>query len=223
MAHCLLGSPLMLDSTRVIGTIVVAMALSVCDAHAQTDSRLAVGMSVTARLASSSDASGSADVGFELRIGHERQGWSWQSSLFSWFDTGVHEPIAAPTVDLGQLRVRPIMAGYGYTWIRGRAAITADLVGGYTLNSFERDPAALAEYSQRLGATRVDSEATNAFAIKPEIQVWYDLNPRFGLKLNGGYLVARPSVVITSSLGEDVRPVRADTFLITIGLVYSLF
>jgi hypothetical protein len=29
--------------------------------------------------------------------------------------------------------------------------------------------------------------------------------------------------VITSSLGEDVRPVRADTFLITVGLVYSLF
>jgi hypothetical protein len=213
----------MINSTRVIWTVVVVMVLSVCDARAQTGSRLAVGMSVTARLARSSDASGSANVGFELRIGHERQGWGWQSSFFNWFDTGVREPIAARTVDLGQLRVRPIMAGYGYTWIRGRAAITADLVGGYTLNSFELDPAALAEYSQRLGATRIDSKATNAFAIKPEIHVWYDLNSRFGLKLNGGYLVARPSVVITSSLGEDVRPVRADTFLITIGLVYALF
>jgi hypothetical protein len=197
--------------------------LSVCDARAQTDSRLAVGMSVTTRLASASDASGSADVGFELRIGHEGQGWTWQHPFFNWFNTGVHEPIAARTVDLGRLRVRPIMAGYGYTWIRGRVAITADLLGGYTVNSFALDPAALAEYSQRLGATRVDSEATNAFAIKPEIQVWYDLNPRFGLKLSSGYLVARPSVVITSSLGEDVRPVRADTFLMTFGLVYSLF
>ena len=67
------------------------------------------------------------------------------------------------------------------------------------------------------------SAASAAKALKPEIQVWYDLNSRFGLKLNGGYLVARPSVVITSSRGEEVRPVRADTFLITAGLVYSLF
>jgi hypothetical protein len=213
----------MFSATRVIWTAVIVMVSSVCDARAQTDSRLAVGMSVIARLASSSDASGSADVGFELRIGHELPGWGGQYSFLSWFDTGVHEAIAARTIDLGQLRVRPIMAGYGYTWIRGRAALTADLLGGYTLNSFELDRAALTEDSLRLGATRVIAEATNAFAVKPEIHVWYDLNPRFGLKLSGGYLIARPSVVITSSLGDDVRPVRADTFLTTISLVYALF
>ena len=124
---------------------------------------------------------------------------------------------------LGHVRVRPIMMGYGYSWVRGRTAITADLVGGYTLNSFRLDSAALEEYAQRLGATGVEAEATNAFALKPEVQVWYDINRRFGLRLTGGYLIAHPSVVITSSLGEDIRPVRADTFLITGGLVYSLF
>ena len=209
--------------TRVILTAAVVTALSVSDARGQTDSRLAVGMSVTSRLASASDAGGGADLGFELRIGHEEQGWTWQHSFFNWFNSGVHEPIAGRTVALGQLRVRPIMVGYGYTWVRGRSAITADLEGGYTVNSFALDAGAVAEYSQRLGATRIDSGATNAFAVKPEIQVWYDLNPRLGLKLTGGYLVARPSVVIASSLGEDVRPVRADAFLITFGLVYSIF
>jgi hypothetical protein len=59
--------------------------------------------------------------------------------------------------------------------------------------------------------------------LKPEVQVWYDVNSRFGLKLEGGYLIARPSVVITSSLGEDDRPVRADTLLVTIGVVFSIF
>lgn len=206
-----------------IWTLVVVMVLSACDARAQTDSRLAVGLSVTAGVPSSLDTEGSAVVGFELRIGHEQQGWGSQYSLFGWFDAGIHQPIATQLVDFGKLRVRPIMAGYGYTWIRGRAAITADVVGGYSLNSFELGSAAMTEYIQRLGAIHVDSEATNALAIKPEIHVWYDLNPRFGLKLNGGYLVARPSVVIRSSLGEDVRPIRADTFLLTMGLVYSLF
>jgi hypothetical protein len=121
------------------------------------------------------------------------------------------------------MRVRPIMVGYGYTWVRNRTAITADLVGGYTLNSFTMDPAVAADYARRRGATGVEAEGTNVFAIKPEVQVWYDINSRFGLRLVGGYLIARPSVVITSSLGEDVRPVRADAFLITAGLVYSLF
>ena len=55
---------------------------------AQTDSRLAVGASVTTRVATSSDAGDSAAVGFEWRLGHATPGWGWQTSLFSWFDTG---------------------------------------------------------------------------------------------------------------------------------------
>jgi hypothetical protein len=212
----------MFNGTRVIG-IVLMLGVSVSPATAQTDSRLAVGLSVTTGLAPSSGAEGDVDVGFELRIGHERPGWGTQISLFSWFDSGIRQPIATGTVDFGKLRSRPIMAGYGYTWVRERLFLTADVVGGYSLNSFELAPAALADYAQRLGATHIDSEATNAFAIKPEIQVWYDLNSRFGIKLNGGYLISRPSVVITSSLGEDVRDARIDRFLITIGVVYSLF
>jgi hypothetical protein len=115
------------------------------------------------------------------------------------------------------------MAGYGYTHLRGRAAITADLVGGYALNSFELDSGALGDYRDRLRANAIESKATNTFVVKPEVQVWYDLSPRFGLKLNGGYLLARPTVTVNSSLGSDSRSVDADTFLITFGVVYSLF
>lgn len=213
----------MLTTLRALPIVVFMILLSVHDARAQTDSRLAVGANVTARVASSSDAGGSGSIGFEWRVGHAKPGWGWQDSIFDWFNTEVQGPIGSGTVELGQLRVRPLMAGYGYTWVRGRAAITADLVGGYTFNSFKLDPRALDEYARRLGATGVEAEGTNALAVKPEVQVWYDLNRRFGLKVNGGYGIARPSVVIRSSLGEDVRPVRADSFLVTVGLVYSLF
>ena len=208
---------------RVMLAAAVVMALSVCDAGAQIGNRLAVGASVIGRLANSSDAGGGTDVGLEIRMARDDPGWGWQGTFFNWFDTGVREPITARPMAVGNLRVRPILAGFGYTWNRGHTTITADVVGGYTVNSFELSPAALAEYSQRLGATGVESEATNAFAIKPEIQVWYDLNRRFGLKLTGGYLRARPSVVVRSSLGQDVRPVRADTVLVTVGVLYSIF
>ena len=213
----------MFKPQRVFAAVITLILCPVCDARAQTDSRLAVGGSITARAASSSDASGSATVGFEWRLGYAIPGWGWQNSIFSWFDTGVQGTVGPGTIDLGNLRVRPVMVGYGYTWVRGRTAITADLVGGYAFNSFTMDPAAVQEYARRRGATGIEAEGTNAFAIKPEVQVWYDINSRFGLKLNGGYLIARPSVVITSSLGEDIRPVRADSFLVTVGLVYSLF
>ena len=49
------------------------------------------------------------------------------------------------------------------------------------------------------------------------------LNRRIGLRVNGGYLVARPSVTIVSTLGRAAQSIRADTFLITIGVVYSIF
>jgi hypothetical protein len=212
----------MFNAKRLIFLFLVAFIYPAPPADAQIDSRLAIGGSITTRVASSSDANGTVNLGFEMRIGHEQRGWGPQVSLFSWFDTGVQDRTLAQ-VDLGPLRVRPLMAGYGYTLVRGRATITADLLGGYALNSFDLEPEAYADYLHRWGVTRVDAEATNAFALKPEVHLWYDLNTRFGLKLDGGYLVARPSVSVISATREDVRHIRADTFLITIGLVYSLF
>jgi hypothetical protein len=191
---------------------IMMVAFCASDARAQVDNRLAVGMSV----------SGSADVSFEMRIGHEHNAWGWQTSLFNWFDTDVREPIGGQVSDLGAIRIRPIMVGYGYTRIRGRAAFTVDVVGGYSFNSFHLDPIASSDYQQRLGASVIRSQVSNTFALKPEVQVWYDLTNRFGLKLNAGYQIARPSVTITSTLGEETRPIRADTFLITFGFVFSL-
>src|SRR5262249_46237569 len=84
---------------------------------AQTDNRLAVGASATTRVAGSSGADPSSDVGFDVRLGHEQEGWGWAYSFFSWFDTELE---ARPTLladSLGSLRMRPIMLGYGYTWI----------------------------------------------------------------------------------------------------------
>jgi hypothetical protein len=206
-----------------VGTAcLIITAVGASDASAQINSRLAVGASVVTRIASSSTAGGGADVGFELRLGHERPGWGPEVSFFSWFDTDVQQP-PEPRAELGQLRIRPIMAGYGYTWSRGRTTLTADVVGGFAINSFDLDAAAAQEYQTRRGAQNLHTSASNSLVVKPELQVWYDLNDRIGIKLNGGYLVTRPSATITSTLGDDTRQVRADAFLITVGVVYSLF
>jgi hypothetical protein len=210
-----------MPNVRRLTCVLVALVSWPGVAHGQTDNRLAVGGSITTRIAGSSAAAASSNVGFEVRIDHEGDGWGWANSFFGWFDTDIQQPPAVSSSDLGRLRVRPIMFGYGYTKIRGRAAITIDVVGGYSLNSFRLDSSTIADY-QRRGASDIHGEATNTFVVKPELALWYDLNRRIGLRVNGGYLVARPSVTIVSTLGRAAQSIRADTFLITIGVVYSI-
>ena len=53
--------------------------------------------------------------------------------------------------------------------------------------------------------------------------MWYDLTKKVGLHGSVGYIVARPDVTVRSSLGEDRRGIRADQFMVKIGLAYSVF
>jgi hypothetical protein len=210
----------MINVSRLLAAILI-MTCAARSAHAQTDNRLAVGGSVTSRIGGGGGADASSSVGFDWRIGHGHEGWGVEHSIFSWYDIGV-EPDQPRSDRLGSLRVRPLMVGYGYTWIRGRAAFTPGVLGGLAFNSFHVDKAVEADYQTRLGARNVHGEATNTFVVKPQVQVWYDLNRRFGVKLNGGYLVSRPTLTVVSSLGRDSRSFKADTFLITVAIVYSI-
>ena len=131
----------MFKQHRVILLGLLAATFYAGEARAQTDNRLALGVSVTSRVAGSETAGSSSAVGFEWRLGHEKQAWGWQTSLFNWFDSDVEQQtMALRPAALGELRIRPMMVGYGYTWIRGRAAITTDLVGGFAFNSLHIDP-----------------------------------------------------------------------------------
>jgi hypothetical protein len=181
-------------------------------ASAQIGNRLAIGGSVTVRVADSPGAASGASPNFELRIGHEQPGWGPAISLFNWFDLGVQASSPALAAPLGSLRMRPIMGGVGYTKVRGRTTLTADLLGGFSLNGFEPAP-----------GQGTDGHASNVFTLKPGVTVWHDLNDRFALKLEGGYLIARPTVTYQTAAGRVSRDVDADVFLVTVGLVYSLF
>src|SRR5207244_10339040 len=91
-----MGDPVSARWLVSFGTVAVAVMSSASAAHAQTDNRLAVGLSLTSRLANSSDASGSADVGFELRVGHKTAGWGQHYSLFNSCDTVVQPGLLPP-------------------------------------------------------------------------------------------------------------------------------
>jgi len=207
----------------LVVTLVVTMGFAAPHAYAQVDNKLAAGIKTSGHIADSSKTDGTVDFGIEWRWNHDKPGWAWQFELFNWFDTGVNQPIAGEKVDLGHIRIRPFMSGYGYTWTRGRTVITAEVVAGYAFASFDLDPAAGDAYRARLGARSVTTDAGNTFVVNPGVVVWHDLTKRIGLKVSGGFMVARPSVTMISSLGEDKRRINADTIIISVGVVHKIF
>jgi hypothetical protein len=181
----------------------------------QTDGRLAVGVSVTDRLARASDARGTLPSDLSCGSVMSGQGRAGRTP----FSVGSTKPFKHRSRCERSLWASSVSdrswQAMGTRGPSGRVAITVDVAGGFTVNSFEPDPAAFADHSQRVGATRVDANATNAVAIKREIQAWYDLNPRFGLQLNSGFLVARPSVGEHEFAGRRrlPRPTRDGTIV----------
>lgn len=191
-------------------------------ASAQTGGKLALGADVSTRVSRNDDASGHVGVGLLWRFGHAKSGWGWHWGL-NWYSTDLDRSIGGAAIDLGELHVRPVMAGYGYTHLFGRTAITATALAGYAYSSMSLTPAATAAFRDRLGAQSVSVDAANTLVFKPEVSAWYDINRKFGLKVSGGYMVARPRVTVRSTLGEDRRTVRADMLMLKAGVVYSIF
>jgi hypothetical protein len=191
-------------------------------ASAQTEGAVAVGMNVSIARGPSGHAMGHTNPGFLWRFGHGRTGWGWQYGL-SWYATDLQQAIGPSTTAFGELHVRPIMGGYGYTRRFTRTAVTAKLLGGYAFTSFELEPTFDDAYRRTLGARTISTDVSNTFVLKPEISAWVDLGRKIGLNLSAGYMIARPEVTVSSTLGDDPRRIRADMFMFKVGAVYSVF
>src|SRR5438067_2501749 len=93
---------------RSVAAGFLLAALCAAPAHAQTDSKLAVGLSLLTRHApdESSDSDGGHDVQLEWRFGHTRKtSWGWQWSGLDWFTTDIQREIGGAATNLGELRM----------------------------------------------------------------------------------------------------------------------
>ena len=125
--------------------------------------------------------------------------------------------------EFGHLRIRPLLGGYGYTHLMGKTSLSMSLMGGYAFTSLTRRDTFDAVYLAARGVAVTKTSSSNAFVLRPEVNVWHDINKKFGLNVSAGYIIARPEVSVTSSLGEERRRVHADMFTVRAGLVYSVF
>jgi len=74
-----------------------------------------------------------------------------------------------------------------------------------------------------LGGRSLTVDVSNTFTAKPQVNVWYDLGKKVGLNVSAGYVVARPTLMIRSTLGTEERHLNADMFTVKFGAAYSIF
>lgn len=202
---------------RAVRLLVIALAVFTASetlASAQTQGRISVGVSVTMNNTTDDDVASVTAVGPLVRL-NPRKGLG-AAGAFNWFEADLHEPGGA-SGDFARLRVRPLMGGVSYTVGSGATLVSFSIVGGPSFNRARFDRLYIPGSSESI-------EAGNSFAIRPGVGVTQTLARRVALVGFGGYLINRPDVVYRDRTGQETRDHwKADSLVVSVGIVYSVF
>jgi len=185
-------------------------------AFAQSEGRVSVGGSVTFISPTDEDVEHTLSVGALVRL-NPRRGWGGVAAL-NWFRADLRNPLGGDA-DFARLRVRPLMAGIGYTMGDDRTLVNVSVVGGPSFNS--------ARFKGNFGSGGPSVpviDAKNSFAIRPALSVTHTVAPRVGITAFGGYMITRPEVTYVDGTGQRFGDRwNADSLVLSAGVVYSLF
>lgn len=215
---------------RLIRTAaLIAVVGCAAGAEAQTDiGRVALGASFSSQQGTDARTHvGGGGLGFLFRLGRGDDGWGLKYGT-NWYSADIDQQLSGSDQAFGRIRIRPIMVGYGYTRVvelplLRSAKISANVMGGYSFNSFKLQPAVAEAYSQQFNLQNVEADASNVFVMKPEVSLWFDVARKVGINVGAGYMIARPTVTVATPAGPDRHRVRADMFMFKVGAVYSVF
>lgn len=200
---------------------VLASMLLLCaaaTAAAQTEGHVSVGASVTLVKPTDDGVDTAIGVGPLVRL-NPRRGWGPAAAL-NWFRADLQNP-SGEDGDFARLRVRPLMAGVAYTVGSDRVLTSFSIVAGPSFNSVDFED----DFINRPAIgfpPAIDVE--NSLAVRPGVGVTWTLAPRVAVVGFGGYMFNRPDTVYRDRFGAELRNQwKADAFVLSVGLVYSLF
>lgn len=149
-----------------------------------------------------------------------RTGWGPSFGL-NWFTGDIRVPIDGQNTTIGEVKMRPVMAGISYAILRGRAMTNLSMVGGYAFND--------ARITQALPAgTTASIRIGDAWVVRPNVGLTYALTQRFALVGSVGYVFSKPTITIDVDQAGQPRQTfsgtyRSDYVNATVGLAFSIF
>jgi hypothetical protein len=149
-----------------------------------------------------------------------RTGWGPSFGL-SWYSGDIAVAIDGERKTIGEVKVRPIMAGISYSIGRGRAKTSFGLVGGYAFTT-AKVTAALPS------GTTASINIGDAWVVRPSVGLTYALTRRLALIGSIGYVYTRPTMTIDVSRPGQVSSrvsgaFRSDYVSARIGTAFSIF
>ena len=125
---------------RVLVCAVLACAMTATSVSAQIPDvakRVGVGGSVGGIFPIDDDVS--AGLAGGLSFGLAPAAGLGPTIGFGWYQADLTLPGVSGDVEVGRLRVRPLMGGIGYTWMKGRVATGVSISAGISFNSIKLD------------------------------------------------------------------------------------
>ena len=132
---------------------------------------------------------------------------------FDWFSASVESTGSSPNT--ARIRVKPIMAGVGYTLAGDSVSAAFSVVGGYAFNSLKE-----VEPDASLG---LPLDIGNSVVWRPGVSIWVDTSRRTALNVSIGYVFTRLRLTALDDGRLRERTQRGDALLVRAGVVYRLF
>jgi hypothetical protein len=150
-----------------------------------------------------------------------KAGWGLAGSL-GWFSGDLLIDTGSGERDAGQIRVRPLMGGVGYTWVtgNGKVATTALLTAGISFNSADIDD----DYRQTFGpGADLSLELDNSLAVRPALEIEYFVTPKFSLTAYTNLFLTRIDSELKTPIGNFSDRWNASSFQGFVGVMFYPF
>ena len=139
---------------------------------------------------------------------------------FGWYRGDLTLSGVSGSAEVGDLRVRPLMAGVGYTWVRGRLATGVSINLGISFNSIRLND----QYRGFFGpGTEVRVDSSNSFAARPQLRFEYSVARKVGIYTSLGYFFTEFDNVIETPAARFENEWDASSFNLFVGVMIYPF
>ncbi len=207
---------------RVLVCVVLACVVTATTASAQglpnIVKRAGVGGSFGGIFPFDDDVTVGKAYGFNFGLAPE-QGFGFTLG-FGWYTGDLTLSRVSGDREVGDLRIRPLMAGVGYTWVKGKVATGVSINAGISFNSIKLSD----QYRTFFGpGTQVSVDSSNSFAARPQLRVEYAVAKKVGVFSSAGYFFTKFDNVIETPVGRFENEWDGSSFNLFAGVMVYPF